>query len=132
VDPKNGNQVLERAVNTVPDHLLIHGTVQPSQAVVAIIFTGGDEIPGIPVLDWRIQGESGWLRLTSSSMALNVGSPDTKLSCMMPAVRWERFHRRRINGANCHYLRRISPVCTRLIGRRTGIRTLIMLLRHMN
>jgi predicted dehydrogenase len=79
VDPKNGNQVLERAVNTVPDHLLIHGTVQPSQAVVAIIFTGGDEIPGIPVLDWRIQGESGWLRLTSSSMALNVGSPDTKL-----------------------------------------------------
>ncbi|KAM0123811.1 hypothetical protein ACHAP3_010839 [Botrytis cinerea] len=80
VDPRNGNQVLEKAVrNTVPDHLLIHGTVLPSQAVVAIIFTGGDGIPGLPILDWRIQGEYGWLRLTSSSMALNVGSPDTKL-----------------------------------------------------
>jgi hypothetical protein len=65
--------------NTVPDHLLISGTVQPSQAVVVINFTGGSGISSLPVLDWRIQGETGWLRLTSSSMALNVGSLDSKL-----------------------------------------------------
>jgi predicted dehydrogenase len=80
VDSRNGDHVLEQTVkNTVPDHLLISGTVQPSQAVVVINFTGGSGISGLPVLDWRIQGERGWLRLTSSSMALNVGCPDSKL-----------------------------------------------------
>lgn len=80
MDPRAGNSVLEKeARNTVPDHILIHGTVAPSNAVVVINFTGGNGIPGLPALDWRIQGSTGWLRLSSSSMALNVGSPDTKL-----------------------------------------------------
>jgi len=80
VDPRAGNTVLGKdARNSVPDHLLIHGTLGPSNAVVVINFAGGDGIPGLPVLGWRVQGEIGWLRVTSSFMALNVGSPDTKL-----------------------------------------------------
>lgn len=80
MDPNAGNAIIQMdARNLVLDHLLIHGTVDPSNAVVVINFTGGDGLPGLPVLDWRIQGETGWLRITSSSVVLNVGSPDTKL-----------------------------------------------------
>lgn len=57
----------------------MHGTVEFSNAPVMINLTGGEGIPGTPNLDWRIQGETGWLRLTTSSVALNVGSSDIKL-----------------------------------------------------
>jgi len=33
--------------------------VEPSNAVLVISFAGGDRIPGLPVLDWRVQGEIG-------------------------------------------------------------------------
>lgn len=57
----------------------MYGVAHPSNAVVVINLTGGRGIPGLPILDWRIQFENGWLRLQSSTIALNVGSPDTKL-----------------------------------------------------
>jgi predicted dehydrogenase len=53
--------------------------VEPSNAIVSINLHGGKGIPGVTSTDWRIQGEKGWLRLTSPSLFLNVGSPDAKL-----------------------------------------------------
>ncbi|EAW10012.1 uncharacterized protein ACLA_042340 [Aspergillus clavatus NRRL 1] len=79
VDYSNG-QVVEKAVrNTVPDQILMHGTVEKSDAFVTISLHAGKEIPGLPRLDWRIQGDKGWLRLTSAILFQNVGSPETKL-----------------------------------------------------
>jgi predicted dehydrogenase len=58
---------------------MIHGTVESSGAIVNFQWHGGKPFPGTPGADWRILGEKGELRLTTSSYALNVGRPDTKL-----------------------------------------------------
>ncbi|KAL1851205.1 transcription regulator gal80 [Paecilomyces lecythidis] len=80
VDRAAGNKIIEANVpNTVPDQISVQGTVSPSGALATINLYGGKEIPGTPQLDWRIQGETGWLRVTSSNCAINVGSPDLKL-----------------------------------------------------
>ncbi|EAW21044.1 uncharacterized protein NFIA_062050 [Aspergillus fischeri NRRL 181] len=79
VNYADGGKVLEKAVrNTVPDQILIHGTAE-SDAFVTINLYAGKEMPGLPRLDWRIQGEKGWLRVTSPMGFLNVGTPETKL-----------------------------------------------------
>lgn len=46
---------------------------------MSINLHGGPGIPGVAAMDWRIQGETGWLRLTSPSVFLNIGHPDTKV-----------------------------------------------------
>jgi predicted dehydrogenase len=72
--------VVEKSVrNTVPDQILMHGTTETSDAFVSINLHAGKEMPGLPRLDWRIQGEKGWLRVTSPMLFLNVGTPETKL-----------------------------------------------------
>lgn len=80
VDRAAGNKVVEANVsNTVPDQISVQGITSPSGALLTINLHGGKEIPGTPQLDWRIQGEKGWLRVSSSNCAINVGSPDIKL-----------------------------------------------------
>jgi predicted dehydrogenase len=80
IDIVNGDKVIEKgARNSVPDQILMYGTVEPSNAPVRISLHSGPGFPGLPRLDWRIQGEKGWLRLTSSVFFLNIGSPDMKL-----------------------------------------------------
>ncbi|OGM47517.1 oxidoreductase [Aspergillus bombycis] len=74
-----GKIVETSARNTVPDQVLVYGTVEPSNAAVTIKFHAGKEFPGQPRLDWRIQGEKGWLRLASPHVSLNVGGPGIKL-----------------------------------------------------
>ncbi|KAB8221555.1 hypothetical protein BDV33DRAFT_76505 [Aspergillus novoparasiticus] len=74
-----GKVVEAGARNTVPDQILAYGTVEPSNAAVTIKYHAGKEFPGQPRLDWRIQGEKGWLRLSSPLVSLNVGGPGIKL-----------------------------------------------------
>ncbi|KAE8381573.1 hypothetical protein BDV26DRAFT_289421 [Aspergillus bertholletiae] len=74
-----GKVVETGARNTIPDQILAYGTVEPSNAAVTIRLHAGKEFPGQPRLDWRIQGEKGWLRLTSPLLFLNVGGPGIKL-----------------------------------------------------
>jgi hypothetical protein len=76
---KNNKVIVKDAPNTVPDQIVIHGIVAPSNAPVSVHFRGGSLFPGTPNIDWRIQGKKGELRLTSSSWSLNVGGPDTKV-----------------------------------------------------
>ncbi|GAD91894.1 oxidoreductase [Paecilomyces variotii No. 5] len=80
IDRNAGNKIVEANVpTTVPDQISVQGAVSPSGALATINLYGGKEIPGTPQLDWRIQGETGWLRVTSSNSSINVGSPDLKL-----------------------------------------------------
>ncbi|KAJ5465938.1 hypothetical protein N7530_009725 [Penicillium desertorum] len=76
---KNDNVIVKGARNTVPDQILIHGTVKPSNAVVTLNLHGGKGCPGVPRVDWQIEGEKGWLRLTSPVFFINIGSPELKL-----------------------------------------------------
>ncbi|KAF7596211.1 hypothetical protein BBP40_002743 [Aspergillus hancockii] len=79
-DYGKGGKIVEEGVrNTVPDQILAYGTVEPSKAAVTIKLHAGKEFPGAPRLDWRIQGEKGWLRLTSPLLFLNVGGPGIKV-----------------------------------------------------
>ena len=80
IDPAQNNRVITKnAPNTVPDQIMLHGTVSPSGAPVTIHFRGGKPFPGTPEIEWRIQGDQGELRLTSPSHFLNIGHPKTKV-----------------------------------------------------
>lgn len=78
--PDSKGRVFEKdAVNTVPDNILMYGTAGESNAPVQLTLHAGKEFPGTPRLDWRIQGEKGWIRVTSPFLFLNVGHPETKV-----------------------------------------------------
>lgn len=80
VDYGAGGKLIEKAVrNTVPDQVLLHGTVESSNAPVTVKLHAGPEFPGLPRIDWRIQGTKGWIRLTSPVVSLNVGGPGIKI-----------------------------------------------------
>jgi predicted dehydrogenase len=80
VDPAAKNKVISEGVrNTVPDQIMIHGTVAPSNAIVAFQWRAARPFPGAPSTEWRVLGDKGELRLTSSSWSLNVGNPEVKL-----------------------------------------------------
>lgn len=83
IDPAAGDKVISEGVsNTVPDHVMIHGIVQRSNVVVNFQWHGGKPFPDTPAADWRILGDKGELRLTSSSWSLNVGRPETKIALL--------------------------------------------------
>ncbi|KZF19309.1 putative oxidoreductase [Xylona heveae TC161] len=78
-DPDDDNKIIEQAVpNTVPDQILLHGFTD-SNAFVTVRLHGCLGPPNTPQVDWRIQGENAWLRVTSSGPYINVGYPETKL-----------------------------------------------------
>ena len=80
INPAENNKVITKsAPNTVPDQIMLHGTVPPSGAPVTIHYRGGKPFPGTPGIEWRIQGDIGEIRLTSPSWSLNIGRPDTKI-----------------------------------------------------
>lgn len=79
VDPNQGNKVLETVKTEVPNYLSFHGNVSPSNAPVVFTLTGGPPVPHIPALDWRLQFENGWIRVTSSTALLLHGADDTKI-----------------------------------------------------
>lgn len=80
IDPSKSNEIVVRdAPNSVPDQIMFHGTVSPSNAPVTIHFRGGESFPGTPNMDWRILGTKGEIKLTGSSESLNVGRVDTRV-----------------------------------------------------
>ncbi|KAL5354941.1 hypothetical protein BJX96DRAFT_140395 [Aspergillus floccosus] len=80
IDNNAGGAIVQKAVpNTVPDNVLLYGSVGPSNAPVMVKLYAGKEFPGSPRLDWQIQGTKGWLRLTSPVLFLNVGGPEAKV-----------------------------------------------------
>jgi predicted dehydrogenase len=80
VDPSQDNKVITKdATNTVPDQILLQGTVEQDNAPVSIHYRGGPPFPGTPNMQWWIQGSKGEIHLTSSSWSLNVGREDTKI-----------------------------------------------------
>lgn len=82
IDPAEGNKVVvEAAPNSVPDQILLQGTVA-SGAAVSIHYRGGPPFPGTPNMQWWIQGSKGEIRLMSSSWSLNVGREDTKVELL--------------------------------------------------
>jgi hypothetical protein len=78
IDHSDGGIIEKGAVNTVPDQILIQGTLA-SNAIASYTWRGGSPFPSTPGADWRIVGSLGELHLTSSSWSLNVGRDDTKL-----------------------------------------------------
>jgi hypothetical protein len=80
IDASQNNRILVKdAPNTVPDQIRFWGLTADSRAPVTVHLSGGKGIPGQPALDWRIQGTEGWLHLTASGTALNVGAPELSL-----------------------------------------------------
>jgi predicted dehydrogenase len=80
INPAENNKVITKdAPNTVPDQIMVHGTLTPSGAPITIHYRGGKPFPGTPGIEWRIQGDKGEIHLTSASWSLNVGPPDTKI-----------------------------------------------------
>ena len=57
VDPANNNEVvIKDAPNNIPDQIMLHGLVSPSNAPVTMHFRGGKSFPRPPNMDWRILG----------------------------------------------------------------------------
>lgn len=87
IDPAAGNKVvLKGAPNNVPNQVIIHGTVDKSNAIINLQWHGGKVFPGTPGADWRILGDKGELRLISPSFTLNVAKPDTKIEVVDAAT----------------------------------------------
>jgi len=73
-------QVVEKGVKkTTPDQMLVQGTTTTG-AVVSYHLRESTQFPNTPRLDWRIYGDKGEIRVTSSSCFLNVGSDDAKIT----------------------------------------------------
>ena len=80
IDPSKNNEVVEKdKPNSIPDQIMLHGLVTPSNAPVTMHFRGGEPFPGTPSMDWRILGTKGEIRLTGPTECLNVGRVDTKV-----------------------------------------------------
>ncbi|KAF8850468.1 putative dehydrogenase [Acephala macrosclerotiorum] len=80
IDPSKGGEVVERDKrNTVPDQIMFQATTEKDDIPVSIHLRGGATFPRTPTCEWRIQGSHGELRLTASSINLNVGVPNTKV-----------------------------------------------------
>jgi predicted dehydrogenase len=80
INPSQENKVVVKdAQNTVPDQILLQGTVGQDDAPVSIHYRGGSPFPGTSNMQWSIQGSKGEIHLTSSSWSLNVGREDTKI-----------------------------------------------------
>lgn len=103
VDPAANNKLISGGVpNTVPDQIMIHGTVAPSNAIVTFQWRAAKPLPGAPSTEWRVLGDKGELRLTSSSWSLNVGDPTVKLELSDTSLEfWSLLIPTKINGTLC-------------------------------
>ncbi|KAK0119923.1 transcription regulator gal80 [Cadophora gregata] len=64
---------------TSDDTIFLHGSLTTG-VPLAFSLRGGKPFKDVPGLDWRIYGETGEIRVTSSGPFLNVGYPDVKIS----------------------------------------------------
>ncbi|KAL5318006.1 hypothetical protein ACEPPN_015110 [Leptodophora sp. 'Broadleaf-Isolate-01'] len=71
------------APNNVPDQHLFRG-ITTSNIPFSMHRRGGAPFPGTPAVEWRIQGEKGEIRLTSSDYFIHMGHPE-------PCIKIELF-----------------------------------------
>lgn len=64
---------------TSDDTIFLHGTIS-SGIPLSFSLRGGKPFPDTPGLEWRIYGETGEIRVTSSGPFLNIGYPDVKIA----------------------------------------------------
>lgn len=76
VDYRSGTVLRSHVKNECPDQIIMFGTVEPSNAFVTFRLQCGQQFPGLPQADWRIQGDKGSIRVTASALFLGMGAPD--------------------------------------------------------
>ncbi|KAH7305141.1 oxidoreductase [Rhexocercosporidium sp. MPI-PUGE-AT-0058] len=73
---KDTSTVVQPSVpNSVPDQHLFQG-ITTSNVPFSMHRRGGAPFPGTPAVEWRIQGEKGEIRLTSSDYFIHMGHPE--------------------------------------------------------
>ncbi|KAI9745111.1 MAG: transcription regulator gal80 [Claussenomyces sp. TS43310] len=73
--------VLDKAhKKTSEDHIMIHGRLKDSGALLSINMRGGKPFKDAPGLDWRIYGETGEIRFTAGGPFVTMGYPDMTIS----------------------------------------------------
>lgn len=75
---KDGSIVEKGRKKDVPDQIVFHSRTSEG-AVFSLYQRGGKAMPNTPVLDWRIHGKAGEIRITSPSAFLALGSSETKI-----------------------------------------------------
>lgn len=73
-----GKTVKENVPKTSEDTIFLIGTLS-SGIPLSMTLRGGKAFKDTPALDWRIYGETGEIRITSSTAFLNIGSADLKI-----------------------------------------------------
>jgi len=71
--------VKEKHAITSDDTIFLHGTLS-NGIPLSFSLRGGKPFKDVPGLDWRIYGETGEIRITSSGPFLNIGYPDVKIA----------------------------------------------------
>jgi len=75
---KDGTIVEKNVKKTSPDQILVQG-ITSSGAVLSYHLREESAFPNTKNLDWRIYGDKGEIRVSSSSGFLHIGSPDDKI-----------------------------------------------------
>jgi len=73
-----GKVIDEKYPKDTEDTIFLSGTL-PSGIPLSFTLRGGKPFKDMPGLEWRIYGETGEIRLTSSGPFLQIGYPDMKI-----------------------------------------------------
>ncbi|KAL2070662.1 hypothetical protein VTL71DRAFT_13688 [Oculimacula yallundae] len=73
-----GEVVQEKYAITSDDTIFLNGTLS-SSIPLSLSLRGGKAFKGTPGLEWRIYGETGEIRVTSTGPFLNIGYDDVKI-----------------------------------------------------
>ncbi|KAI0391183.1 NAD-binding Rossmann fold oxidoreductase family protein [Xylariaceae sp. FL0594] len=89
VNSSSGTVTNAQYPQTSDDVLFLHGFLNPPSTTpsnsfvqnvpISYVLRGGPPFKDTPDLDWRILGEKGELRITSSNSMLQIGRDDTKI-----------------------------------------------------
>ncbi|KUJ11056.1 oxidoreductase [Mollisia scopiformis] len=75
----DGEKVVDEKFSKDSDDTIFLAGTLSSGIPLSMTLRGGTPFKGTPGLDWRIYGETGEIRITSSGPFLNIGYPDMKI-----------------------------------------------------
>lgn len=75
----DGSVAEESIPKTADDTIFVSGELGSDKIPTSFQLFGGDAFPGTDVLDWRIHGMNGTIRVTASGPFLQIGYPDQKI-----------------------------------------------------
>ncbi|KAG4438429.1 hypothetical protein IFR05_006082 [Cadophora sp. M221] len=75
ISTSNSTIIQASAPNNVPDQQFFQG-ITTSNIPFSMHRRGGAPFPGTPAVEWRIQGEKGEIRLTSTDYFIHMGHPE--------------------------------------------------------